>query len=81
MFWKIRIDTLYEENDSRKIPTEEFPHEKFPPIKLPPGKLPPGKLLPRKFSHGILSPISLIVFLHLTLLFDKFSQTLRPQHF
>ena len=51
MFWKIRIDTLYEENDSRKIPTEEFPHEKFPPIKLPPGKLPPGKLLPRKFSH------------------------------
>ena len=36
IFWKIRIDTLYEENDSRKIfPTGEFPSEKFPPINFP----------------------------------------------
>ena len=81
IFWKIRIDTLYEANGSRKIATGEFPYEKFPPIKLPPGKLTPRKLLSRKFSPGIFSPISLIVFLHLTLLFDKFSQASRPQHF
>ena len=32
----MRIDTLYEENDSRKIfPTGEFPSEKFPPINFP----------------------------------------------
>ena len=58
-----------------KFPLGEFPLEKFPPIKIPSWKIPPGKLPPRKPSTGIFLPISLIVFLHLTLGFDKFSQT------
>ena len=58
---------------------------KFPPGEFPPEKLPskchlenfpiPGNLPPKKFSPGIFPPISLIVFLHLTLRFDKFSET------
>ena len=64
IFWKIRIDTLYEDQQ-----------EKFPPIKLPQGKLPlPGKLPTRKLSPRVFSPISLIALLHLTLCFDKFLQ-------
>ena len=61
----------------KKIPPGEFPPKKFPPIKLLPGKPPPplGKLPPRKFSLGIFPTISFIAFLHLTLCFDKFSQT------
>ena len=61
-----------------KFPPGEIPPEKFSLIKLPPSwKIagPPGKLPPRKLPSGILPPILLIVFLHLKLRFDKFSQT------
>ena len=77
IFWTVRIDTLYEENGLWKsLPPGEFPPEKFPPIKPSPlENFPPGKLAPRKFSSGLLPFISLIAFLHLTLRFDKFSQT------
>ena len=52
------------------IPTQETStHQNFP-LENPPGKLPP-----RKFSPGLFLPISLIVFLHLTLRFDECSQT------
>ena len=39
------------------------------------GKLLPGVLPSRKSSPRIFLPISLIVFLHLTICFDKISQT------
>ena len=52
------------------IPTPEIPTHQTPHWKPPP----PGRMLPRKFSPGIFPPISLIVFLHLTLRFDKCSQ-------
>ena len=54
-----------------KFPPGEFLPGKFPPHQTPPCKIP----TPRKFSSGISPPISLIVFLHLTLRFDKSSQT------
>ena len=81
IFWKIRIDTLYEENGSRKIPPEGIPIRKTPIHQSPPWKPSPIKLLPRKFLPGIFPLISLFVFLHLTLRFDKFSQTWRLWHF
>ena len=34
------MDTLYEENGSRKIPPGVFPPKKFPLIKLPSGNKP-----------------------------------------
>ena len=43
----------------------------------PPWKTPPGKFPTRKFPLRIFPPISLIALLHLTLRFDKYSQTLR----
>ena len=43
----------------------------------PPWKTPPGKFPTRKFPPRIFPPISLIALLHLTLRFDKYSQTLR----
>ena len=71
---KNKIDTLYEENASRKVLKREFPPEK--------SEFLPGKLPPKNFSAGIFPTISLIVFLiHLRLCFDKFLQTERLQHF
>ena len=52
-------------NGSRKIRPEKIPIHQTLHWKTPPGKFPPG----------IVPPISLIAFLHLTLLFDKCSQT------
>ena len=50
IFWKIRIDTLYEE----MVLGKTFTPEKFPPTKLPTGKLPrPLKLQPTTFSPGM----------------------------
>ena len=83
IFWKIRIDTLYEENGSMKIPSPgEIPTRKIPTHQTPPWKTPTSrKLAPRKFSPGLLPPISLIAFLHLRLCLGKFSQTKRLQYF
>ena len=78
IFWKIRIDILYEENGSRKIRPEGIPIRKIPIHQSPPWKPSPIKLLPRKFSPGIFPPISLF---HLTLRLDKFSKTWRLRHF
>ena len=47
-------------------------HRSPPPLENSPI---PGNLPPRKFSLRIFPPISLTAFLHLTLCFDKFSQT------
>ena len=60
---------------SRKIPPGGVSIEIIPTHQTFFWKFPPGKLPPRIFSPGMLSPISLIAFLHLTLRFDKLSQT------
>ena len=60
-----------------KIPSPEG----IPTQKISTHQTPPGKLAPRKFPSGLLPPISLISFLHLTLRFDKFSQTERLKRF
>ena len=53
IFWKIRIDTLYE--GSMKLPPGEFPPEKLPPIKLPLEYHPPENCHPEyphmEYSH------------------------------
>ena len=51
-----------------KFPPGEFAPEKFPRIKFP------MENFPTKCSPGVFPPISLIIFLHLTLRFSKFSQ-------
>ena len=57
-----------------KIPPGGIPTPEIPTHQTPDWKIPPGRMLPRKFSPGIFPPISLIVFLHLTLRFGKCSQ-------
>ena len=60
---------------SRKIPPGGISIQIIPTHQTFFWKFPPGKFPPRIFSPGMLSPISLIAFLHLTLRFEKLSQT------
>ena len=55
-------------NGSRKIPPGKIPTQKIPTHQTLHWKTPPGI-----FPPGIVPPFSLIAFLHLTLLFDLFT--------
>ena len=63
IFWKIPIDTLYEENGPRNIPPVGISIRKITTHQAPSLKIPPSwNFQSRKFSPGIFPPISLSFF-------------------
>ena len=56
IFWKIIINTFYEQNGSRKISSGEFPHEKLLTINLPSPRKIPTRNIPTHFINCLSSP-------------------------